>query len=295
MTGTILILGHQGMLGRELVRYFKAADFNVVGRGRPEVDITEASSIERVLKTNEPALLINAAAYTAVDRAESEAEAAFRVNGQAPAHLAAACQAADIPVIHFSTDYVFDGQSTRPYGEDDRVKPLGIYGQSKWQGEVAIRQRHPKHLIIRTAWLYGHYGPNFVATILRLARERHELRVVDDQHGSPTWTGDIANALVTICQRLLQPDRPQPWGTYHLCGGGQTTWHAFAQAILEEARPYEPFVAQCVRPIPTAEYPTPAQRPANSVLNCGKIQAAFDITLRPWQAGLHDYMNLLYT
>ncbi len=294
MIGTILILGHQGMLGRELVQCFEATGLNVVGSGRPEVDITEASSIERLLKQIEPAVLLNAAAYTAVDQAESDAETAFMVNGQAAAHLATACQAADIPLIHFSTDYVFDGLSARPYCEDDMAKPIGIYGKSKWQEEVAIRQRHPKHIIIRTAWLYGHYGPNFVTTILRLARERNELRVVDDQRGSPTWTRDLANALAILCQRLLQQHRTQPWGTYHLCSHGQTTWHQFAQAILEAARPYEQFAAQHVLPIPTAEYPIPAKRPANSVLNCGKIQSVLGIALRPWQACLHDYINTLY-
>ncbi len=283
MTGTILILGHRGMLGRELIQSFQTAGLRVVGKGLPEVDITEGSSIERLLKNHQPAALINAAAYTAVDRAESEAETAFRVNEQASAHLATACHAADVPLIHFSTDYVFDGQSAQPYCEDDLAKPLGVYGESKWRGEVAIRRCHPKHLIIRTAWLYGEYGPNFVTTILRLARERDELRVVDDQHGSPTWTRDLAKAMVQLCERLSQPHPSSLWGTYHVCSRGQTTWYRFARAILAAAQPYEPFAAQHVLPISTAEYPTPATRPANSVLNCDKIQSAWGITLRPWQ------------
>lgn len=294
MTETILVLGHRGMLGQELVRSFQGTGLHVVGSGRPEVDITDAVSLERLIKKIEPTILINAAAYTAVDQAESDAETAFNVNGQAAVHLATACQVADIPLIHFSTDYVFDGQSEQPYREDDPAKPLGIYGQSKWRGEEAIRQHHPKHIIIRIAWLYGHYGPNFVATILRLARERSELRVVDDQHGSPTWTQDLANALVVLCQRLSQRQPINPWGAYHFCGRGQTTWYRFAQAILAAAQPYEQFTAQRVLPIPTSEYPTAAKRPANSVLNCNKIQSIFGIVPRPWQACLHDYINMFY-
>ena len=198
-------------------------------------------------------------------------------------------------LIHVSTDYVFDGSASRPYGEEDRIAPLEMYGQSKWEGEEAVRSCHREHVIVRTAWLYGHHAQNFVKTMLRLAREREVLRVVDGQRGCPTWSRNLAKARATMCQRIMQGGNLEPWGTYHFCGAGQTTWYGFAQAIFEEALAFEPLKVREVVPIPTAVYPTLAQRPAYSALDCAKIQSVFGIMSRPWRESLHDYMQEFYT
>jgi dTDP-4-dehydrorhamnose reductase len=266
-----------------------------VGLGRPELDITQPVSIQRALRHIGPDILVNTAAYTAVDQAESEPEAAFAVNRDGAAHLAAACKQAHIPLVHISTDYVFDGKATRPYREEDPAAPLGVYGRSKWEGEEAVRTCHRQHLIVRTAWLYGRHGTNFVVTILRLAREREVLRVVADQHGSPTWSRDLAEALAAICRRVEQDGDATPWGTYHFCGAGQTSWFGLACTIVEEARARERLRVHRVKPIPTAAYPTPAQRPAYSVLDCRKLQATFGLTPRPWQVGIRAVMQELYS
>jgi dTDP-4-dehydrorhamnose reductase len=189
----------------------------------------------------------------------------------------------------------FDGSASRPYSEEDRIAPLGIYGQSKWEGEEAVRSCLREHVIVRTAWLYGHHRQNFVKTMLRLARQRGVLRVVDDQRGCPTWSRDLAEAMAMMCQRIMQGGNLEPWGTYHFCGAGQTTWYGFAQAIFEEAQAFEPLQVREVVPIPTTAYPTPARRPAYSVLDCAKIQSVLSITPRPWRESLHDCIQEIYT
>ena len=291
----VLVIGRQGMLARELVPRLARVGLTVMSRGRPGVDITQATSVLQALVDTRPDILINASAYTAVDQAESEPDAALAVNRDGVAHLAALCRDVGIPLLHVSTDYVFDGSASRPYCEDDLAVPLGMYGRSKWEGEEAVRGCHQEHVIVRTAWLYGCHGHNFVKTMLRLAHEREVLRVVDDQYGCPTWSRDLAEALVTICQRIVQGRGLVPWGTYHFCGAGQTTWWGFARAIIEEARAFESLCVQEVVPIPTTAYPTPTKRPAYSVLDCSKIQSAFRIEPRPWRASLHDCLQELYT
>jgi dTDP-4-dehydrorhamnose reductase len=290
----VLVLGYQGMLARELLPCLVGAGFAVVSRGRPELDITQAASVHQAVADAQPDIVINAAAYTAVDQAESVPDVAFAVNRDGVAHLATVCRDVDIPLLHVSTDYVFDGLASRVYCEDDRTAPLGVYGRSKWEGEEAVRGGHPEHVIVRTAWLYGRHGHNFVKTMLRLAREREVLRVVNDQYGCPTWSRDLAEALVIMCQRIAQGRDLVPWGTYHFCAAGQTTWCGFAQAIIEEARAFEPLRVQEVVPIPTTAYPTLAQRPAYSVLDCSKVQSAFSITPRPWWESLHDCIQEFY-
>ena len=287
----ILVVGYRSMLAQELLPCLQQAGFVVVGRGRPVLDIIQAASIHAVLQEVQPDICINTAAYTAVDRAESDPAGAFAVNRDGVASLAVACRDAGIPLIHLSTDYVFDGTASRPYREEDPAAPLGIYGRSKWEGEEAVRAVHREHLIVRTAWLYGHHGTNFVKTMLRLARERQVLQVVHDQHGCPTWTRDLARTLTALCQRLAQAPDACPWGTYHFCGAGQTTWYDFARAIFAEVRSSEALQIQRVEPIPTTAYPTPARRPAYSVLDVSKIQATFGITPRPWRDSLHDCMQ----
>jgi dTDP-4-dehydrorhamnose reductase len=287
----VLVVGCRSMLAQELLPCLQQAGFAVVERGRPVLDLTQEVSIHAVFEEVRPAICINTAAYTAVDKAESDVAGAFAVNRDGVASLAGVCYATGVPLIHLSTDYVFAGTASRPYREEDSTVPLGIYGRSKWEGEEAIRAIHREHLIVRTAWLYGHHGSNFVKTMLRLARERPVLQVVHDQHGCPTWTRDLAGALTAMCQRLVPARHACPWGTYHYCGAGQTTWYGLARAIFEEVSPSASLQIQRVEPIPTTAYPTPARRPAYSVLDCSKIQAAFGITPRPWQESLRDCMQ----
>jgi dTDP-4-dehydrorhamnose reductase len=288
---SVLVVGPRSMLAQELLPCLQQAGFSVVGRGRPGLDLTQKASIHAVFEEVRPDICINTAAYTAVDKAESDAAEAFAVNHDGVASLAEACRAVAIPCIHLSTDYVFPGTASRPYQEEDPTAPLGVYGRSKWEGEEALRAIHREHLIVRTAWLYGHHGSNFVKTMLRLARERQVLQVVHDQHGCPTWTRDLARALTIMCQRLTQAQDAQFWGTYHFCGAGQTTWYDFARAIFAEVRFSEALSIERVDPIPTTAYPTPAQRPAYSVLDCSKIQRVFGMTPRPWRDSLHDCMQ----
>jgi len=290
----IFVAGQRGMLGQDLVTCLEASGFEVMSRDLPELDICQMGSIRRVFKEVQPDLLINVAAYTAVDKAESEPDAAFAVNRDGAAWLAEACHSARIPLIHLSTDYVFDGMAAHPYNENDLAASLGIYGQSKWEGEEAIRNCHQEHLIVRTAWLYGRHGTNFVKTMLRLAEERTEIRVVSDQYGSPTWTRDLAAAIATMCQRIIRDRHNTPWGTYHFCGGGETTWHGFAQAIIEEAKAIRNLPVEEVVPIPTAAYPTPARRPGYSALDCSKIQSAFGIVPSAWRESLHSCIQEFY-
>ena len=291
----VLVVGHQGMLAQSLITALPSADFTVYSHGRPDLDITNMGNSHAVLTRMEPNLVINAAAYTRVDQAESDADQAFAVNRDGVRGLARSCRDLGIPIIHVSTDYVFDGQAREPYREDAPPAPLGVYGDSKWQGELALRELHPAHLIIRTAWLYSHDGHNFVKTMLRLGRERDVLQVVNDQYGCPTYSRDLAQAIVTMCQRIRQAGGHAPWGTYHFCSAGPITWCEFATAIFEEAGRFEQFRVREIIPIPTTAYPTPAQRPAYSVLDCSKIQSAFDITPRPWRDGLRACLQELYT
>lgn len=289
------VVGHHGMLARSLVPCLQRAGFTVTSQGRPALDLTHMENAPQALTTMQPDIVINAAAYTAVDRAESERGEAFAVNRDGTRYLAAFCRETGIPLIHVSTDYVFDGTARKPYLEDDPPAPLGVYGESKWEGEADLRARHPMHLIIRTAWLYSHTGRNFVTTMLRLGREREVLRVVNDQYGCPTYSRDLAEAIAVMCQRIRQDRATVPWGTYHFCSAGQITWYDFALAIFAEAQAFEQFRVREIVPIPTTDYPTPAQRPAYSVLDCSKIQTDFGIAPRPWRDSLRACVQELYT
>lgn len=292
----IAVIGSLGMLGQDVLRRLEDGGFSVTGFSRPELDITKSKQVESCLTALGPDLVINCAAYTAVDRAESEQDVAFAVNRHGSAYLADACTNLRIPLIHLSTDYVFDGRAERPYLEDDPASPLGVYGLSKWQGEEAIRSRLAEHLIVRTAWLFGAHGHNFVKTILGLARKQEELRVVADQHGCPTWTGDLAQALVTMAVRIRENRLRVQWGTYHFCAAGRTTWHGFSQAIVEEASKSKRETLCTVRivPVSSTDYPTAAKRPRWSVLHCNKVGEVFQIFPRPWQEGLTAMLDELY-
>ncbi len=276
----LLITGAKGQLGKELMARAPAAGWQATGADLPELDICDLDGIVRVLAERRPAAVINAAAYTAVDQAESQPEVADRVNRLGPALLAEACRQAEIALVHVSTDFVFDGDQQTPYTEDDPVHPLSVYGRTKAAGEAAVRQILRRHLIVRTAWLYAACGNNFVRTMLRLGREREKLRVVADQFGSPTCAADLADALLTVCARALETDGP--WGTYHYCGAGVTSWYGLAETAIAAARLLMPMTVEVVEAIPTADYPTAACRPAYSALDCSRIQRDFGIRTRFW-------------
>jgi dTDP-4-dehydrorhamnose reductase len=283
------------MLGREVVEILKNTGLRVAALNSSLVDITKRESVHSVLGAiSSPGLLINCAAYTAVDKAESEPEAAFAVNRDGPANLADECERLGIPLIHISTDYVFNGRLERPYREEDAADPISVYGRSKWEGEVAVRSRLDRHITVRTSWLYGAGGSNFVRTILRLGREREELRVVSDQYGCPTWAFDLAGCLVRIGESALLRPEKVPWGVYHFCGEGVTTWYSFASAILDNARQREKCPIARVSPVPSSAYQTVAARPGNSALCCGKIRANFGIAPPPWEISLARLMDELY-
>lgn len=282
----ILVTGVPGQVGTELLRRPRPASLEVRGFTIDELDITDAEAVAAAVRGFD--LVVNAAAYTAVDQAESDQEAAYAVNARAPGHLASACASAAIPIIHISTEYVFDGTKEGPWQEDDPVSPLSVYGASKEAGERAVRAAHDDHVILRTSWLYAAHGHNFARTMLRLGRERKSLRVVDDQVGAPTAAGDVAAAILVIAGRLLA-ERGGLFGTYHYAAEGQTTWRGFADAIFACAEPrwgWRP----SVEPIRTQDFPTAAARPANSVLACERITRVFDPPRRPWRAALEDVM-----
>jgi dTDP-4-dehydrorhamnose reductase len=279
----ILVFGAGGQIGREVCRAAWPPRYAILPLDRKAVDITKSAAVSAMLDRETPDLAINLAAFTAVDRAESEPEAAWAVNCAGAAHIAAACDESATPLIHLSTDYVFDGRKTEPYREEDAVGPLGVYGRSKEAGERAVRAAAARHVILRTAWVFGAYGANFVKTMLRLAAQRPVLRVVADQRGCPTAAADIAAALIVIAEYIERSEAK--WGTYHFVGAGAASWHGFAEAIFDLAAPQLAARPQ-VEPISTDQYPTPARRPMNSVLDCRKIAEAFGIRPPPWRAGL---------
>ena len=281
------------MLGRDLVPMFQQKGHVLHCVDVDDLDLTKENDVHQAIRSCMPDFVINCAAYTEVDKAESEKERAFAVNRDGARYLAQACEAFDIPLFHLSTDYVFDGKERRPYLEDDPVNPLNTYGLSKWEGEQAVRSCLEQHIIIRTSWLFGANGRNFVKTVLRLASERDELQVVADQEGCPTWTGDLSNALTCLAREIFINKKGVPWGTYHFCGKGNTTWYDFAVCIMDEAEKRGSLRTTRVKPIQTSSYPTAATRPAWSVLDCGKIEYTFQIYPRPWLEGLHKVLDEL--
>jgi dTDP-4-dehydrorhamnose reductase len=283
----ILVAGAQGQLARALREAAATVgDVAVTVAGRPTLDVTDAASIARALDAAAPDLVVNAAAYTAVDKAETEVEAALAINRHGAGALAQAAAERICPIIHVSSDYVFDGEKAEPYTESDPTNPLGAYGRSKLAGELAVAAANPHHIVLRTAWLYDASGHNFLNTILRLAKARPQLDVVADQHGSPTYAPHLARAILVIARQLERGAGPPAWGIYHATSRGETTWHGFASAIVASgaARLGTPRVR--VLPITAAQYPLPARRPANSRLDCSKLACAFGVRLPTWQQGL---------
>ncbi|MCK5507894.1 MAG: dTDP-4-dehydrorhamnose reductase [Desulfobacterales bacterium] len=281
----ILVTGSNGQLGSELLIQGNNLDYEILPADLPDLDITDKTQVKQRLEKSRPSFVVNAAAYTNVDKAETEQNLAFAVNRDGPANLAEICAEFEIPLIHISTDFVFDGKKNYPYMESDSVSPLSIYGESKVQGEFEIRSRLKKHIILRTAWLYGVHGQNFVKTMLRLGREKEVISVVADQFGSPTSAADLTATILDIISGI-QNSPDITWGTYHYCGEGITTWHWFAEEILKLAKHYIPIKTKKVKPISTDEYPTKATRPGFTALDCGLIKKNFGISSKPWQDSL---------
>ncbi len=283
----VLLLGGNGQVGRELRRSLAPlGELQVATREGAGADLVadfeRADAVAELVRRTAPDVVVNAAAYTAVDRAESESATAFRINAETPAAIARACAAAGVRLLHYSTDYVFDGQATRPYREDDATAPLGVYGASKLAGEQEIGASGARHAILRTGWVYAAHSANFLQTMLRLAAERDALRVVADQVGAPTPAAWIADATAEILRRSIAHS-----GTWHLTRAGETSWHGFASAIMEEAHELGLLVRKpTVLPITAADYPTPARRPSYSVLDTTRLRGDFGIVPPDWREGL---------
>jgi dTDP-4-dehydrorhamnose reductase len=287
----ILVLGGAGQVGTELQAYAWPDGVRVHAPDRAALDITDAEAVAARMAERPWGAVINTAAYTAVDKAESEPVAAWRLNALAPAILAAETARHGVPLVHVSTDYVFDGTRPGAYRPDDPIAPRSVYGASKAGGELAVRAGNPRHAILRTAWVVSPHRGNFVKTMLRLAAERDGLTVVDDQHGCPTSAADLAAALAVVALRMAH-DADAPTGTFHCVNAGTTTWHGFAQGIVAgSARRGGRSVP--VAGIPTSAYPTPARRPANSELSTESLRATYGIAMRPWQQALDTILDRL--
>lgn len=284
----VLVIGRTGQIATELLERLPRAGHDAVGLEPPELDITDPASVAAAMAAHAPDAVINAAAYTAVDKAEDDEATAFAVNATGPRLLGEATAARRIPIIHYSTDYVFAGTKDAPYAEDDATGPTGAYGRSKLAGEVALHAAHPRAVTLRTAWVCSPHGHNFLKTMLRLAETREEVAVVADQHGAPTFADDLADAAIALLPRMSHG----PFGVFHLSGAPHTTWHGFAAAIFEAAGRRGLKVPR-LKPIATADYPTRATRPPNSRLDCARIAAAHGIGAADWRAGLERALDRL--
>jgi dTDP-4-dehydrorhamnose reductase len=299
----ILLTGITGQVGQDLYALLPALG-DVIALSRQQLDLTDPAQIRRVIRESRPQLIVNAAAYTAVDRAESDEATAFAVNAHAPGVIAEAAKEIGAAVVHYSTDYVFDGTSKRPYDEDDIPNPINVYGKTKRAGEIAIQQSGVPYLIFRCAWVYATRGRNFLLAILRLATQREELRIVNDQFGAPTWSTEIAVATNRVLANVLTPSRGKSSiedfaGIYHLAAAGQASWFEFAQAILKEsgaetkapwfaaATEGRPILAKRIVPITADQYPTAALRPAYSVLSSARLKQRLGVQLPDWRVQLH--------
>jgi len=284
----IWLIGNKGMLGTELAEALAAADLEFVGTDR-ELSILDPVALAAFAAGRDVSWIVNCAAYTAVDKAEEEPELCRRLNAEGPENLGRLAAAVGARLVHLSTDYVFDGSGARPYAEDDPVSPLGVYGRTKAEGEKRLLAVAPGSIILRTAWLYGKHGPNFVFTMLRLMKEREEVGVVADQRGSPTWARDLAAALVEV----LKSTRPVP-GIYHFTNAGETTWYEFACEIERQGRIHGLLARSCsVKPLRTDEYPAKTRRPAYSVLSKAKIEETFGVRPPDWRESLGKFLDEL--
>jgi dTDP-4-dehydrorhamnose reductase len=288
----ILVSGCEGQLARGLVGIAQSADLQFVAVGRPDLDVSDPASVERTIASQRPALVINTAAYTAVDKAESDSEVAFAVNAVGAENVAKACAVNSIPIIHISTDYVFDGSKGKPYVEDDPPKPATAYGRSKREGEWRVAEACERHLILRTAWLHSPWGANFVKTMLSLAQRQKLIRVVNDQRGTPTYVPHLAAVVLELAQRAASDSDKVRWGIYHAASQGGATWFELAREVFSCAAEQGLPVAE-VAPITTADYPTPALRPTDSRLSCDRLRQVFGLELPSWQAGVQECVRRL--
>lgn len=284
----ILITGRNGQLAQALQQRLAGLG-QVHVMGREQLDLAEPERIRQVVRELSPDLLVNAAAYTAVDQAENEPALAFAINATAPGVLAEEAARLGVPLLHYSTDYVFDGSKATPYTEDDAPNPLSVYGRSKLAGEQAIHAVGGAHLTLRTSWVYSLHGRNFLLTMQRLLQEKPQLRVVADQIGAPTWAGSLAASTLALIQRW-QAGQAGAWGTYHMTAQGQTSWFGFAQAIGEHLKAQGRPCAQLL-PIPSSEYPTPAQRPLNSRLDCSRLRQQWQVEQPDWRQALIECLK----
>jgi dTDP-4-dehydrorhamnose reductase len=286
----LLVFGAKGQIASELIDLAGSRAIECVGLTHEAADITDPAALAAALRDIRPRLVVNAAAYTAVDRAESEEPLAHLVNAVGAGNIAKAAAEAEIPLIHLSTDYVFDGSKPAPYLETDPIAPLGAYGRTKAEGEAKVRAANPRHIILRTAWVYGRFGHNFLKTMLRLAREREELRIVADQVGCPTATQDIAEAILAIDQAIQNGENR--FGTYHFAGSTAATWHEFASSIVE-TQAKTTGLRPAVTAITTADYPTPARRPANSRLDSSLFTDVFGYRAQDWRTRTSETISAL--
>ncbi len=288
----IIVTGTDGQLGNELLIQGNNSGYEILPSNHSDLDITDKAQVEYRLEKSQPSFVVNAAAYTNVDKAETKQNLAFAVNRDGPANLAEICAIFEVPLIHISTDFVFDGKKGSPYIESDPISPLSIYGKSKEAGENEVRSRLKNHIILRTSWLYGIHGPNFVKTMLRLGKEKEVIPVVADQFGSPTSAADLAETILNIISKIKRSSDIK-WGTYHYCGLGTTTWHKFTEEILNLASQYVSIKTTNVKPLSTDEYPTEAIRPCFSALDCSLIKKNFGINPKPWQDSLKTAIRQL--
>lgn len=290
----ILLTGVSGQVGHELLKMLSPLT-EVIAVTRQEMDLTNQASILQVLEKYQPTIIVNPAAYTAVDKAESEQEQAYLINRDAPKTMAEWAAAHNALLVHYSTDYVFDGTKEGSYVEEDTPNPQSVYGKSKLLGEQAIEQSGAKYLIFRTSWVFGVHGNNFIKTIIRLAKERESLNVVADQHGAPTSARLIAQVTTQVLTQYLQNEQFKAYGIYHLTSNGQTTWHKYAQFIVQQVQQKQILNLTVAKlcAIPSREYPTPAKRPLNSRLSCQKLQQQFAIQLADWQDEVSNVLQQL--
>jgi dTDP-4-dehydrorhamnose reductase len=285
----IMITGAYGQVGFCLTQQAKANGWDVLAIDRDKLDITDPQAVNALVKEYQPDVIINAAAHTAVDKAETEIAASYAINRDGPKYLAEAAVSVDAAILHISTDYVFSGDKDGIYSEADLVAPQGVYGASKLAGEEAVSTANPKHIILRTAWVFGEHGNNFVKTMLRLGSQRDQLGIVADQFGGPTYASDIAAALLTMAEKAVAAPATVSWGIYHFAGEPHVNWHQFALAIFDKAVEHKLLAkAPQLNALTTADYPTPAKRPANSRLDCRKVFTEFGIQPSDWHKALEN-------
>ena len=291
----VLVIGARGQLAIALKEVATFQQVNVTTLGRPELDLVRPKSIRSAVKRLEPQIVINTAAYTAADEAEEHADLAYALNRDGAHDVAKVCAETNTPLIHISTDYVFDGSARRPNSEVDCTIPLNVYGMSKLEGERAVSESIEQHVILRTAWVHSPFANNFVKTILSMTENQHEIRIVNDQIGNPTYAPHLATGILEMCRQITRREsKTSPWGTYHLTGSGEATWYELAREVVERSRSLGGPTTR-LRAITTREYPTKAIRPADSRLDCSKCQDAFGIKLPEWRSGVADCVKRLLT